>query len=210
MYTCENNKYQKLSGQYELLKLDYSKAKDGVKIAETKRIQKEDSLNTVISQKQESIVSLRGDVVVLKSKLSNKKPERIPDSELAAYYNTRYEAVDCREVENLIGLTKDVAQTVVIELKNGDEAFKNNYLYSGIIKKQEEQISLQDSVIKDKDSINLFAQKELEQRKILEKSADENIENLNKQLKKQKNKNTLNKVLIGVGVVGGILIGKGL
>ena len=40
--------------------------------------------------------------------------------------------------------------------------------------------------------------------------SDENIKVLEKQVKKQKNKNFWNKVLIGVGSVGGFLLGSQL
>ena len=48
-----------------------------------------------------------------------------------------------------------------------------------------------------------------EQNKLQEK-ADENINNLTKQVKKQKRKNVWNKILIGVGTLGGFYLGSQL
>ena len=66
---------------------------------------------------------------------------------------------------------------------------------------------------KDKVDLSLVissAENEILERKKLQEMSDENIKNLEKQVKKQKNKNFWNKVLIIGGSVGGFLLGSQL
>ena len=82
---------------------------------------------------------------------------------------------------------------------------------------QESVIKNQDTIIsnlnKDKVDLSLVissAENEITERKKLQEIAEENIGNLEKQVKKQKRKNFWNKVLIIGGSAGGFLLGSQL
>jgi hypothetical protein len=104
-------------------------------------------------------------------------------------------------------LTEETASDVTWELEDYDKVVEVSTLQDSVIKNQDTVIS---NLNKDKVDLSLVissAENEITERKKLQEMADENIEVLEKQVKKQKKKNFWNKVLIGVGTVGGFLLG---
>ena len=70
-------------------------------------------------------------------------------------------------------------------------------------------------VISEKEVVNVgamldSAEKQIKQQKELQELADKNINNLEKQNKKLRTKSTVGKVLTGVGIIGGIILGANL
>jgi peptidoglycan hydrolase CwlO-like protein len=113
-------------------------------------------------------------------------------------------------VDNKIGLGLGTAMDVANDLEEG-------FRCAEIIPLKDEQLKNKDSIItnlnKDKVDISTSltsAEKQIEKQKELQKTGEENISNLEKQLKKSKRKSTLNKILIPVALGAGILLGNKL
>ena len=209
---CNNT--DRLQGQYDILKKQLSEQKQVVKETEEKRLKEKDSLLFVISQRNIENDLLYSEIDGLKKRIRDlkNKPISVPKdlNGLVVYFNQRYKTIENKVVDNKVGLVEDVAKDVVIEIEEGDRAIETVSLQEGIIKNQDTIIS---NLNKDKVDLSLVissAENEITERKKLQEMSDENIKNLEKQVKKQKNKNFWNKVLIIGGSVGGFLLGSQL
>ena len=209
---CNNT--DRLQGQYDILKKQLSEQKQVVKETEEKRLQEKDSLLFVISQRNIENDLLYSEIDCLKKRIQDlkNKPISIPKdlNGLVTYFNQRYKNIENKVVDNKVGLVEDVAKDVVVEIEEGDRAIETVSLQESVIKNQDTIIS---NLNKDKVDLSLVvssAENEITERKKLQEMSDENIKSLEKQVKKQKNKNFWNKVLIGVGTIGGFLLGSQL
>ena len=207
---CNNT--DRLQGQYDILKKQLSEQKQIVKETEEKRLQEKDSLLFVISQRNIENDLLYSENDGLKKRIQDlkNKPVSIPKdlNGLVTYFNQRYKTNENKVVDNKVGLVEDVAKDVVVEIEEGDRAIETVSLQESVIKNQDTIIS---NLNKDKVDLSLVvssAENEITERKKLQEMAEENIKSLEKQVKKQKNKNFWNKVLIGVGTIAGYLIVK--
>ena len=209
---CNNT--DRLQGQYDILKKQLSEQKQIVKETEEKRLREKDSLLFVISQRNIENDLLYSENYGLKKRIQDlkNKPVSVPKdlNGLVTYFNQRYKTTENKVVDNKVGLVEDVAKDVVVEIEEGDRAIETISLQESVIKNQDTIIS---NLNKDKVDLSLVvssAEKEITERKKLQEMSDENIKSLEKQVKKQKNKNFWNKVLIGVGTIGGFLLGSQL
>ena len=209
---CDNT--DRLQGQYDILKKQLSEQKELINKLEQARIKEKDSLMFQISQREVSNSFLTAENNNLKDKiktLNNRTNKKIKGLEnLVAYFNDRYKVNNNVIVENKVALTEETASDVTWELEDYDKVIEVSTLQESVIKNQDTIIS---NLSKDKVDLSLVissAENEITERKKLQEMSDENIKVLEKQVKKQKNKNFWNKVLIGVGSVGGFLLGSQL
>ena len=212
--TCIGKKLSGLEGEYKVLKENYEAQKSVVSSLSSARQKEKDSLNFKISQREVQNNFLRQENDKLKGDIQNIKnrPIKAPKGldNLTQYFNDRYQTKENVVVSGKVGLGEESAMDVVSELEEFDKVVE-------ILPIQEQVIKNQDSTISnlEKDKVDLKTQVSsaedlIKEREMLNKMAEENIDNLEQQVKKQKNKNFWNKVLIGVGVIGGVLIGQGL
>ena len=211
---CNNDKLNRLEGQYEVLKENYQVQKSVVSSLSSARQKEKDSLNFIISQREaqteiqkKEISSLKSQVVELRNR-PKKQPTGLDG--LVTYFNERYQVNDNAIVSGKVGLTEDTATDVTWDLESGDIAIE-------IVPKQEEIIKKQDTVISnlEKDKVDMStmlssAENLIEEQKKLNDLADKNIENLESQVKKHKKKSFWNKVLIVGGSIGGFILGNSL
>jgi predicted nucleic acid-binding Zn-ribbon protein len=213
-YSCNNNKYQQLQGEYNVLKENYTnQQKDAVafeafRLREKESLQKEIDKRVLINKElsdtnkslEGRIKSINCRVFTISKSLDN----------LVYYYNNMYGTNENKVVDNKIGLGLGTAMDVANDLEEG-------FRCAEIIPLKDEQLKNKDSIItnlnKDKVDISTSltsAEKQIEKQKELQKTGEENISNLEKQLKKSKRKSTLNKILIPVALGAGILLGNKL
>lgn len=212
--TCIGKKLSELEGEYKVLKSNYEAQKSVVSNLSSARQKEKDSLNFVISEREVENSFLRdennkykGDIQKIKN-----RPVKTPKGleNLTQYFNDRYKTKENIIISDKVGLVEDTATDVVVELEEGDKALE-------IVPLQENIIKNQDSVISnlEKDKVDLKTQVSsaeylIEEQKKLNEMADKNINSLEKQVKKQKNRNFWNKVLIISGSVGGFILGNSL
>ena len=207
MQKCNNTEYSKLKGEYKQLKKQYEKQKDGVETTKKNRIIFEDSINQVLKSRDKKVESLKKEISLLENK--KYKPITVPKDVkgLVEYFNDRYNTKENTFIQNKVALTEFVAYDVSFELEEGDNLRELTLDQKTIIDKQKEVIQETEAKVKEKDLVIDFRGKELKEREELQKTADENIKNLEAQTKKLKRKNTLNKILLPIAVLGGGFIG---
>lgn len=209
-YMCNNT--GELEGQYKELKKQYNAQKELIKVIEDLRQEEQDSLNDEIKTREWENKDLVSENNRLRDKINNQPRINVPkDAEgLVKYFNARYKTDENKVVENKIGLVQEVAYDVSYELEEGDRAVENLKTQDTIINNQETIIT---NLNKDKTDLGTMlksAENVISEQKKLQEKADENINNLTKQVKKQKRKNVWNKILIGVGTLGGFYLGSQL
>lgn len=211
-YNYTNNSYQRLQGEYSVLKAQYEAQKENVKLLDDFRKKEKDSLNKAISSREEENKKLRLRERTLQDKIDGikKRPVKLPTDlkTSVAYYNIEYKTVENEVVEDKVGLGLETSSKVIEDIENGKKCEE-------IVVLKDEQLADKDSVIvnletdkKDLSVLVFSAEKQIEADKLLQKSADENINSLTKQNKKLKTKNFLNKVLVPAAFVLGLLIAK--
>ena len=211
---CNNDKLNRLKGQYDVLKEQYSVQKKTVSNLSLAREKEKDSLNFQISQREVQNDFLRQENNNLKGDIQNIKnrPVKAPKGldNLTEYFNDRYSTKENSIVSGKVGLGEDTAMDVTSDLEEFDKVVE-------IVPIQEQVIKNQDSTIVnlEKDKVDLktqvkSAEELIKEQKELNDLADKNINNLESQVKKQKNKNFWNKVLIVASGVGGVFLGNQL
>lgn len=201
----------KLHFEYTILKEEYSAKKNKLLLFEKQRKIEKDSLMRVILEREKANLDLIAKGKSLEKEVINirdreiKIPENITD--MVSYYNTRYSTKENEAIKDKVGLGLNTSSLVSYELEKGDDNAK-------IITLRENQLILKDGIIdnltKDKKDLSFVLNSAEEQiliQKDLQTKADENIESLSKQLKVVKRKNTLNKILLPVGIAVGGFIG---
>jgi len=209
-YMCNNT--GELEGQYKELKKQYNAQKELVKIIEDLRQEEQDSLNDEIKTREWENKDLVSENNRLRDKIKDQPRINVPKDAagLVKYFNTRYKTDENKVVENKIGLVQEVAYDVSYELEEGDRAVENLKTQDTIINNQETIIT---NLNKDKTDLGTMlksAENVISEQNKLQQKADENINNLTKQVKKQKRKNVWNKILVGVGTLGGFYLGSQL
>jgi hypothetical protein len=210
-YYYNSNMHQQLKGEYKVLEKQYTTKKELLNTLEIGRKKEKDSLDTVILAREEENQKLILRNKNLQDKIDGikKRPFKVPTDirTSTAYYNKEYRTEENTVVGNKVGLGLITSTAVITDLEEG--------------KKCEEIISLKDEQLKGKDVqiTNLeedkkdlitkitSAEKTIEADKELQKSAEENIKNLEKQNSKLKTKSFLNKILMPVAAIAGALIG---
>lgn len=207
---CNN----KLKDKYEVLKEQYDTQKKELEIVSEKRQKEKDSLEFIISQREVYNNVLIKENISLLDRISSVKNRTFTAPKdligLVGYFNNRIGTKENIVLGNKVGLGQFSAVKVITDLEEGDKAIE-------IVPLQIEVIKNQDTIIgnlnKDKEDLNILivsAEDEIQKREELQDLAKDNINSLEKQVKKANNKNFWNKVLIGVGAVSGFLIGKNL
>lgn len=210
-YNWNNNKLQELQGEYTILKQQYTAQKENVILLEKFRKKEKDSLNKAITSREEENKKLRLRERTLQDKIDGikKRPFKVPTDlkTSVAYYNTHYKTSENKVVEDKVGLGLSTSVAIITDLENGEKCYEISILKNEqLISKDVEIINLE----LDKKDLSVLvssAEKTIEADKLLQKSAEENIKNLEKQNKKLKTKSFLNKVLIPVSLVVGGIIG---
>ena len=212
--TCIENKLSGLQWEYKVLKENYETQKNIVSTVSSARQKEKDSLNFVISQREVENNFLRdennkykGDIQKIKN-----RPVKTPKGleNLTQYFNDRYKTKENIVVSNKVGLAEESAMDAVSELEEFDKVVEIVPLQESVIKNQEKSIT---NLEKDKVDLKTqvsSAENLIEEQERLNKMAEDNINNLEQQIKKQKSKNFWNKVLIIGGSVGGFLLGSQL
>jgi hypothetical protein len=211
LYNNTSRRFDKLDGQYDVLKEQYSIKKDGVQTDNKKYILVIDSIKKEIYKKEAENKVLLNNNNKLEQKINSilKTPKNIPKDliGLVSFYNERYVTSKNKVVEEKVGLTVETAMDVSNDLVEGDRLAE-------ILPLKNQQLKNLDSTV-----INLNSQKEMLSKSLslseeqiknyqdLQKLADQNILTLEKQNKTLKKKNFLNKVLIPVSVATGVFIG---
>lgn len=211
---CNNNRYQQAVGENKILKEQLENKTKELVLEKENRKKEKDSLTFQISQRETAKIILEKENTSLKGQIADikKRPIKQPKDlqGLADYFNEEYETNENVVINDKVGLGQDTAMDVSYDLEEGKKAIEIVPILEEVNKNQEQIIENQ---AKDKSDLSTMlnsAENELEKRKELQELAEKNIESLEKQNKKLKTKNVLNKVLIGVGVVGGFLIGNSL
>lgn len=196
-------------GQYKELKKQYNAQKELVKTIEKLRKEEKDSLNDKIKTREWENSDLISENNRLREKIKNQPKINVPKDVigLVKYFNHRYKTNENKVVENKVGLVEEVAYDVSFELEEGDRAVETIKTQDTIINNQETIIINLNKDKKDLGTMLKSAENVISEQNKLQEKADENINNLTKQVKKQKRKNVWNKILIGVGTLGGFYLG---
>ena len=211
LYNYNNNKLQELQGEYNILEKQYTAQKENVILLEEYRKKEKDSLTKAIAARETENKKLRLREKTLQDKIDGikKRPFKLPTDlkEHIAYYNTQYKTAENKVVEDKVGLGLSTSTAIITDLEEGNKCEE-------IIPLKDEQLKNKDLEIvnlnKDKEDLSVLvssAEEIIEADKLLQKSADENIKNLEEQNKKLKTKSFLNKVLVPATLVVGGIIG---
>lgn len=203
-----NNSYQRLQGEYSILQAQYAAQKENVKLLDDFRKKEKDSLSKAITlrEKENEKLVLQNNSIQSKIEAIKKRVIKIPTDLRSSveYYNTGYKTAENKVVEDKVGLGLSTSTAVIADLQKGFKCFEISVL-------KDEQLKNKDSAIgnleKDKKDLSVLvftSEKQIEASKTLQKSAEENINNLRKQNKKQK---IINKLLVPVALVAGGFIG---
>ena len=208
---CEEKKYSKLQGNYDVLKEQYKQEQDSLVEQKKKRIADQEKFIKAIEvkERQNKILSennkkLEDKITIVKEKKIT-VPEDIPG--LVNYFNNRYSTTENKAIEDKVGLTPVIGSKVSYELEEKDNL-------NEIINIKDEQLSnnntqinnLQDNSRDLKTMLN-SAEDEIKKEEELRNLANKNIQNLEKQVKSANRRNTLNKILIPASLVLGAFIG---
>lgn len=210
LQSWNDDRYQQLKGQYELLEDKYSQQKSVVAEIESTRLKQKDSLILVINEREkeneileQENISLQDKIEIIESEVIS-VPNDIPG--LVNYFNTRYSTRENAVVEDKVGLGQNSAYKASYELEEKDNLTEIVVLKDKQIENKDSQIFL---LNEDKQNLNtLFtsAEEEILQRKELQSIAEGNIQNLEKQVKNLTRNKTVNKILIPlVAVISGFV-----
>lgn len=206
-----NNRYQHLAGQNSILEKDLSTRKLEIDKMEKERNSLKDSISIVQKERDKQSELLKQEIILkeqLQKELSNRpmfSPKDLEES--SDYLNTAYKTKDAVVDSIYLKLTQQLSKQVIEDLEKGNKAV-------ALLPLKEEQIKLNKILIsnleQDKIDCNLLltnTQEELLKRKELSIQSEENINNLNKELRTIKHKSTINKWLIPLGSLLGIFLG---
>lgn len=210
-YNYINNRYYKLKGEYVALENQYNMKKEIINTLETDRKEEKDSLDKVILVREEENQKLKLRNKNLQDKIDGikKRPFKAPTDikTSTAYYNKEYKTEENTAVENKVGLGLITSTAVIADLEEGKKCEEIIPLKDEQLKGKDVQITNLEEDKKDLITKITSAEKTIEADKELQKSAEENIKNLEKQNSKLKTKSFLNKILMPVAAIAGALIG---
>lgn len=207
---CNNNKYNQLKGEYKILNSTYENQKKEVSHFEETRRKERDSLNGEIRRREMENKKIVSDNKKIISQIQNieKKQITVPKDivGLTKYFNERYNTKENSVVEDKVGLTETTAYDVSYELEEGDRVKEILPLKDKLIDNQNTQITNLEKDKKDTETKLVSAELDIQKQKDLNNSANNNIQNLEKQVSKLQTKSTLTKILIPASfVLGGYL-----
>ena len=211
-----SNKYQQLKGEYDVLKEQYETKKDGVAVAETNRVRERDSLvgeNKILEDLKEKsnakIASLEKKIKDRENQ-GTKSREKIKNYSLfqvAQEIDSIYKVNQATATETSVNLEGDLSKRVLQTVYEAEECQDVVADKDNIIVEQKTIIVNSEKMIDNFEVVVDSAEKQIKQQKELQELVDKNINNLEKQNKKLRTKSTVGKILTGVGIIGGIILG---
>ena len=214
-----NNKYQQLKGEYDVLKEQYETKKDGVVIAETNRVRERDSLvgeNKILEDLKEKsnakIASLEKKIKDRENQ-GTKSREKIKNYSLvqvAQEIDSIYKVNQATATETSVNLEGDLSKRVLQTVYEAEECQDVVTDKDSIIEEQKTIIINSEKEVVNVGAMLDSAEKQIKQQKELQELVDKNINNLEKQNKKLRTKSTVGKVLTGIGIIVGIILGANL
>ena len=205
------NRYQTLIGEKNLMEKQIEQQKQKIDSLENIRLRQRDSLTIEIRNREFINEQLRylldNNQKLIKD--IKERPIYIPKTleGYTNYFNSRYETNENTNDENQILLQKNTTTKVIQDLENGDKAVE-------ILPIQQEQLLAQTDIIKnleydkkDMKSLNTSLELSIKEYVVIENLLNQSNENLNKQVKTLKKRNTINKILVPIGLAVGALIG---
>lgn len=214
-----NNKYQQLKGEYDVLKEQYEAKKDGVVIAETNRVREKDSLvgeNKILEDLKEKgnakIASLEKKIKDRENQ-GTKSREKIKNYSLvqvAQEIDSIYKVNQATATETSVNLEGDLSKRVLQTVYEAEECQDVVTDKDSIIEEQKTIIVNSEKEVVNVGAMLDSAEKQIKQQKKLQELVDKNINNLEKQNKKLRTKSTVGKVLTGIVIIVGIILGANL
>ena len=214
-----SNKYQQLKGEYDVLKEQYETKKDGVVIAETNRVRERDSLvgeNKILEDLKEKsnakIASLEKKIKDRENQ-GTKSREKIKNYSLvqvAQEIDSIYKVNQATATETSVNLEGDLSKRVLQTVYEAEECQDVVTDKDSIIEEQKTIIVNSEKEVVNVGAMLDSAEKQIKQQKELQELVDKNINNLEKQNKKLRTKSTVGKVLTGIGIIVGIILGANL
>ena len=211
-----NNIYQQLKGEYDVLKEQYEAKKDGVEVAETNRVKEKDSLvgeNKILEDLKEKsnakIASLEKKIKDRENQ-GTKSREKIKNYSLvqvAQEIDNIYKVNQATATETSVNLEGDLSKRVLQTVYEAEECQDVVTDKDSIIEEQKTIIVNSEKEVVNVGAMLDSAEKQIKQQKELQELVDKNINNLEKQNKKLRTKSTVGKVLTGIGIVVGIILG---
>lgn len=210
LQSWNDNKYQQIKEQYELLESKYAQQKSIIAKIETARLKQKDSLILVINEREkeneileQENISLQDKIEIIENEVIS-VPNDVPG--LVNYFNTRYSTRENAVVEDKIGLGQNSAYKASYELEEKDNLTEIVVLKDKQIENKDNQIFLLNEDKQNLSTLFTSAEEEILQRKELQKMAEENIQNLEKQVKNLTRNKTVNKIFIPlVAVISGFV-----
>ena len=214
-----SNKYQQLKGEYDVLKEQYETEKDGVVIAETNRVRERDSLvgeNKILEDLKEKsnakIASLEKKIKDRENQ-GTKSREKIKNYSLvqvAQEIDNIYKVNQATATETSVNLEGDLSKRVLQTVYEAEECQDVVTDKDSIIEEQKTIIVNYEKEVVNVGAMLDSAEKQIKQQKELQELVDKNINNLEKQNKKLRTKSTVGKVLTGIVIIVGIILGANL
>ena len=214
-----NNIYQQLKGEYDVLKEQYEAKKDGVVIAETNRVRERDSLvgeNKILEDLKEKS---KAKIASLEKKIKDrenqgtKSREKIKNYSLvqvAQEIDSIYKVNQATVIDNSVNLEGDLSKRVLQTIYEADECQGVMVNKDSIIIEQKSIIINSDKTIDNFEVMLNLAEKQIIEERGLRERGEKSIIMLEKQNKKLRTKSTVGKILTGIGIIGGIILGANL
>lgn len=214
-----NNKYQQLKGEYDVLKEQYETKKDGVSVAETNRVREKDSLigeNKILKDFKEKS---NAKIASLEKKIKDRETQGAKNKEkiknlsliqVAKEIDSIYQVKQATATETSVNLYGDLSKRVLQTVYEAEECQDVVADKDSIIEEQKTIIVNSEKIIDNFEVVVDSAEKQIKQQKELQELADKNISTLEKQNKKLRTKSTVGKILTGIGIIGGIILGANL
>lgn len=214
-----NNRYQQLKGEYDVLKEQYEAKKDGVAVAETNRLKEKDSLvneNKILEDLKDKS---NAKIASLENKIKDRETQGAKSKEKIKNYSlvqvakeidSIYQVKQATVVDNSVNLEGDLSKRVLQTVYEANECQDVVADKDSIIVEQKTIIANSEKIIDNFEIVVDSAEKQIKQQKELQELADKNITTLEKQNKKLRTKSTVGKILTGIGIIGGIILGASL
>lgn len=210
-YSVTSSKFDKLEGQYSVLKKQYEAETAKVEVKYQSYLLKVDSIKKEVYLRDLENQRLKTVNKNLQDKIDGivNRPINPPKDlqGLVNYYNTLYKTDENKVVGDKVGLGLYTARDVSYDLEEGSKLAE-------IIPLKDAQIKNLDSTVTNLNSSKKaltysldLSQDQIKEYKELQELASDNIKNLEKQNRTLKTKNALNKILIPVSVAAGVFIG---
>lgn len=214
---CSHNRQKTLQGEYNILKEQYQTQKDGVKVIEESRHREKDLLNKENKKLEEKtnssekrVVELYDNIQKLK-KQTQKQKEQLKNMsyvELAQEINIQFNSNEASATSNSVDLKGDLPSKVLEVVYDANECQYVVASKDEQLKEKDIQIGNTKQELKNTVSMLFSAENEIEQKDLLQETADRNIKNLEKQNRNLKVKSFLTAYILPPLIfIGGVYVG---